>query len=103
MVPSRGRARPYPIANLSCNDLLNPETLPFNQAKATKWHVEAAKNGNAPSQLEAGLRYQQGLGTEQNLSESAKYLKLAALNNITIAQYLYGEQLLQAWYRQKRG
>ena len=45
-------------------------------------------------QLEAGLRYQQGLGIKRDLNESAKYLKLAALNDITLAKYLYGEQLL---------
>ena len=39
------------------------------------------------------MRYQQGLGIKQDLNESAKYLKLAALNDITLAN-LYGEQLL---------
>ena len=66
----------------------------FDEADATKWYIEAANNDVATAQLEAGLRYQQGLGIKQDLNESAKYLKLAALNDITLAKYLYGEQLL---------
>lgn len=60
-------------------------TVPPEHAQAVRWYRAAAKQGNAPAQLNLGMMYHEGLGVPQDLAAAHMWFDLAATNGIAEA------------------
>ena len=64
--------------------------MPQDYAEAVKWYRKAAEQGNAPAQVNLGVRYNEGQGVPQDYAESVKWYRLAAEQGIADAQFNLG-------------
>lgn len=51
--------------------------VPVDYAEAMKWYVQAGRAGSPEARYRIGLMHRDGRGIERNLSEAARYLRLA--------------------------
>lgn len=58
-----------------------------DNAKASKWHLLAAKNGHTEAQYNLGVFYQKGRRVTANLTESANWFRQAAEQGHADAQF----------------
>ncbi len=56
----------------------NGQGVPANNAKALKWHLRAANQGNPNSQFAVGLMYADGLGVPQDNVQAYKWFALSS-------------------------
>lgn len=70
--------------------------LPFDEALANAWFLQAAKAGDAASQYDIGVSYAAGAGVKKDAAQAAEWFKKAAAQNYAPAElsvglcYLYG-------------
>ncbi len=85
----------FALAELTTDRTLTPPGVDPSDAEAmtreaTRLYVLSATNGSLPGQVEAGLRYAQGIGTGQNMIEASRWFREAANAGSSAAQFNLG-------------